>query len=101
MSPKIFTYKGIVLSFWSDEHCPIHVHAKQGDMQMKVEFYLENNEIKSIKYKPLKGFDKFTPAKLKHLKELVNEKKYEIVGRWIRIFVYNEKNVKPEKINKL
>ena len=101
MRPKLFIYKGIELKFFSDEYKPIQVHAMYGEMQMKVEFYIENKEIKSIKYKTVRGYSKFSPTKLKHLKELINDKKYDVINKWIRIFVYNERNVKPLKINKL
>ncbi|MBT0812820.1 DUF4160 domain-containing protein [Litoribacter ruber] len=47
--PKIFEYLGILLFFYSNEHEPIHVHAKKGGYESKAEFYILNGEIKEIK----------------------------------------------------
>lgn len=68
---------------------------------MRVEFHIENKQIVAIRYKTVRGYSKFSPTKLKQLKELINEKKYDIIDRWICIFVYNQQNVKPINISKL
>jgi hypothetical protein len=33
--PKIFEYLGILIFFYSNEHEPIHVHAKKGEFESK------------------------------------------------------------------
>ncbi len=33
--PKIFEYLGILIFFYSNEHEPIHVHAKKGEYESK------------------------------------------------------------------
>jgi hypothetical protein len=33
--PKIFKYLGIIVFFYSNEHEPIHVHAKKGEYESK------------------------------------------------------------------
>ena len=40
--PKIFEYLGILIFFYSNEHEPIHVHAKKGEFESKAEFYIIN-----------------------------------------------------------
>ncbi len=49
--PKIFEYLGIVIFFYSNEHEPIHVHAKKGEFESKAEFNIINGEISEIKIK--------------------------------------------------
>ena len=36
--PKIFEYLGILIFFYSNEHEPIHVHAKKGAYESKAKF---------------------------------------------------------------
>ena len=61
--PKIFEYLGILIFFYSNEHEPIHVHAKKGEYESKAEFYILNGEISVIKItnilgaRPLQGKD--------------------------------------------
>ena len=38
--PKIFEYLGILMFFYSNEHEPIHVHAKYDGFESKAEFYI-------------------------------------------------------------
>ena len=36
--PKIFEYLGILIFFYSNEHEPIHVHAKKENLKVKQNF---------------------------------------------------------------
>ena len=54
--PKIFEYLGIIIFFYSNEHEPIHVHARKGEYESKAEFIIFNGEIVKIKIKENKGF---------------------------------------------
>ena len=49
--PKNFEYLGILIFFYSNEHEPIHIHAKKGEFQSKAEFLLVNGEITKINYR--------------------------------------------------
>jgi hypothetical protein len=97
--PKIFEYLGILVFFYSNEHEPIHVHAKKGGYESKAEFYIINGEISEIKIKntseakPLKGKD------LKDFKIFLERYADKIVEKWIDYFVYH-KDVEFEKITK-
>ncbi len=53
--PKIFEYLGILIYFYSNEHEPIHVHAKKGEFESKAEFLIENGTISEIKITTIKG----------------------------------------------
>jgi hypothetical protein len=96
--PKLYEYLGIVVKFFSNEHFPIHVHAFYKECEMKIEIIVKNKEIEKIIFLPIKGKKEFSSSKLKQLKKLIEHEKYEIVTKWIRFFVYNER-VKSEKLN--
>ncbi len=97
--PKIFEYLGILIFFYSNEHEPIHVHAKKGEFESKAEFYIVNGEISEIKIKnisearPLKGND------LKDFEVFLEKYANKIIEKWISYFVYH-KDVDFEKITK-
>ena len=97
--PKIFEYLGILIFFYSNEHEPIHVHAKKGEYESKAEFYIVNGEISEIKITYISGL---RPLKGKNLKDFeIFLEKYadKIVEKWINYFVYH-KDVEFEKITK-
>ena len=86
--PKIFEYLGILIFFYSNEHEPIHVHAKKGEFESKAEFSIVNGKISEIKItniseaRPLKGKD------LKDFEVFLEKYAERIVEKWISYFVY-------------
>jgi len=97
--PKIFEYLGIVIFFYSNEHEPIHVHAKKGEFESKAEFFISNGKIIEIKIKNIKGIRPLEATEIKNFKTFLSAYAEKIVEKWINYFVYH-KNVKFEKINK-
>lgn len=96
--PKIYEYLGITLFFYSNEHEPIHVHARKGEFESKAEIILENGVITEIILvnvtgrKPLKGND------LNNLKSFLEKYADSIVTKWVDYFVYH-KEISFERIN--
>lgn len=91
--PVIYEYLGIVISFWSNEHQPVHVHATYGDAIVKISFYVDDGRITTIRYKEEKGT--FNKAKLHQLKEFISVYKYAILYAWEQKFI---ENVQVKKI---
>lgn len=97
--PKIFEYLGILIFFYSNEHDPIHVHAKKGECESKAEFYIIEGIISEIKLKNVKGVDPLTGKDLKDFQVFLDNFAEKIVKKWIDYFVYH-KNVEFERITK-
>ena len=97
--PKIFEYLGILIFFYSNEHEPIHVHAKMGEYESKAEFYLSNGLITEIRITNIKGVKSLRGSELKNFKIFLEHYADRIVEKWIDYFVYH-KNVEFERINK-
>jgi len=53
--PKLYSYFGIIIMFYSNEHEPIHVHGKYQGSESKAEFIIEDGEVKEIRIKAVKG----------------------------------------------
>ncbi len=96
--PKIFEYLGILLYFYSNEHEPIHVHAKYNESEIKAEFYIVDGKIVEIRIKQVKGVKPIKGAQLKDFKIFLEIYANRIIEKWVDYFVYH-KNVEFEKIN--
>lgn len=97
--PKIFEYLGILIFFYSNEHEPIHVHAKKGEFESKAEFYIINGEISEIKITNISGVRPLKGKDLKDFEVFLEQYANKIVEKWINYFVYH-KDVEFEKITK-
>ena len=97
--PIIYEYLGIIIRFYSNEHEPIHVHAKYNGCESKAEFYIVEGKIVEIKIKPVRGLNPLTGSKLKDFEVFLEKFSEKIVEKWIDYFVYH-KNIEFEKITK-
>lgn len=97
--PKIFEYLGILLFFYSNEHEPIHVHAKKSEFESKAEFYILDGEISEIKITAIKGAKPLKGKDLKDFQVFLETYADEIVEKWINYFIYH-KDVEFKKITK-
>ncbi|MCW0484859.1 DUF4160 domain-containing protein [Gaoshiqia sediminis] len=96
--PKIYEYLGILIFFYSNEHEPIHVHAKKGEFESKAEFLIENGVIMEIRITNVRGSNPLIGKELKDFKAFLNVYANKIVEKWVDYFVYH-KEVPFEKIS--
>jgi hypothetical protein len=97
--PKIFEYFGLVIFFYSNEHNPVHVHAKKGEYESKAEFYIRDGKVSEIKIVNIKGKKPLKSNDLKDFKDFLTSYADEIVVKWIEYFVYH-KDIPFQKITK-
>jgi hypothetical protein len=97
--PKIFEYLGILIFFYSNEHEPIHVHARKGECESKAEFLIQNGEINEIKIKQTKGISPLNTNEMKLFKEFLENYADKIIQKWIDYFILH-KDVEFERITK-
>lgn len=97
--PKIYEYLGLIIFFYSNEHEPIHVHAKYGRQESKAEFIISNGRILEINIYKEKGRIPLKGKNLKNFKKFLDVYNERIVQKWIDYFVYHRK-VELEKIEK-
>lgn len=85
--PDIYKYFGYVFSFYTNEHEPIHVHAKHDGRETMLDLIIVNKELVDIrrrdKGKPL------TSKEEKVAREFVKKYWKGIVEKWVNLFVYN------------
>lgn len=97
--PKLFEYFGILLYFYSNEHEPIHVHAKKAEFESKAEFYIIDGHISEIKIVGVKGKMPLNGNDLKDFKIFLENYATQIIQKWVDYFIYH-KEVSFEKITK-
>ncbi len=96
---KIYTYLGIMILFYSNEHEPIHVHGKHQGKESKAEILIENGIIKEIRIKMVRGRKPLPKSVLNDFKAFVEVYAERIVQKWVDYFVMH-KQVSCEHINK-
>lgn len=97
--PKIYTYLGIIILFYSNEHEPIHVHGKYQGNESKAEIIIEDGVVKEIRVKSVKGKNPLQANMLKHFEKFVETYADDIVQKWIDYFVLH-KQITCEDINR-
>ena len=88
-----------MIFFYSNEHEPIHVHARKGEFESKAEFYIIDGIVNEIKITNIKGSKPLKGKDLVDFKEFLQQFANKIVEKWIDYFVYH-KNVEFERITK-
>lgn len=88
--PKIYEYLGIIFFFYSNEHEPIHVHARKGEFESKATIILIKGEVSEIIISNVKGKEPLKGKDLVSLKDFLGEYADEIVKKWIDYFVYHK-----------
>ena len=94
--PKIYDYLGIVFFFYSNEHEPLHVHARYGDYETIFIIVFDNGILNKIETRNNKGFEPLPPAKFKEAKNFVERYAVDIAMKWHQVFVLKQKIVCEE-----
>lgn len=97
--PTLYEYFGIKVSFFSNDHEPIHVHGEYQDMESKAEIIVKDGIISEIKIKGVAGRDPLKGRQLKDFESLVSHESEAIVESWNKFFKQN-KIIRGKKITK-
>lgn len=95
--PKLYEYLGIIIFFYSNEHEPIHVHARKGEYESKAEIIVVNGNIEEIVITNVKGRKPLKGKELSNLKTFLEHYADAIVDKWVDYFVYH-REIDFEKI---
>ncbi len=97
--PKLYTYFGLEVFFYSNEHDPVHVHGQHGEQVSKAELTLQDGIVVSIRIVPVSRRAMLTGKPLKDFTLLVHARAQEIVNKWNDHFVSNQ-HIQPETITR-
>ena len=85
--PKLYEYCGLIIMFYSNEHEPVHVHAKSQGREARAEIILVDGHVAGINFSQQPGRQPLKPSEQRNFEELVNAKAVDIVQKWIDYFV--------------
>ena len=91
--PKLYEYMGLVVFFYSNEHEPIHVHARHGETEGKIEIFIEKGIVIKINYLKISEKRSLSRKNEAQFIRLVSILADEIVQSWINYFVLHKKIV--------
>jgi hypothetical protein len=66
--PKLYEYLGLIIFFYSNEHEPVHVHARYQDHESKIEIILHEGKILKLNILQVAGKNRYQVPSLKTLK---------------------------------
>jgi hypothetical protein len=89
--PKLYDYFGLVIMFYSNEHEPVHVHAKSQGREGRAEIILMDGQVTEVQFMLQPGRPPLQPAEQRYFEELVHAKADEIVRKWIDFFVLHKR----------
>ncbi len=95
--PKLYEYLGLIIFFYSNEHEPVHVHARSQGHESKINLIIDDGKVIEIKIATVKGKKPLPKKHLKDFEDLVIKLSDEIVQQWVNYFVYHKKII-PKKI---
>ncbi len=99
--PKLYEYMGLVIFFYSNEHEPIHVHARYGDTEGIIEIIVDEGIVSKLKYRNVNGMRPLSAKNKAQFVRLTNVLADEIIQSWINYFVLNKKIVTKKIAGKL
>ena len=95
--PAIYEYFGILILFYSNEHVPVHVHARYGEFENVYEFIVNDGTVVAFKKRKIKNKPELPDNKAKQAEKLIKTFANDILQKWFEFFVLN-KEIFMEKI---
>ncbi len=63
MPPLAFTFDGIKIYIYNDDHLPIHIHAQKAEFESIFELIIANKKLVDIALRPANNLNKELPEK--------------------------------------
>ncbi|MBW8331025.1 MAG: DUF4160 domain-containing protein [Prolixibacteraceae bacterium] len=85
--PKIFEYLGFIFFFYSNDHKPLHVHARYGEYESVIELEISEGKLVNIKFKRSTGSKPIPPSYRKDIEKFVFAYYLKIVEKWTQFYL--------------
>lgn len=90
MAPQIFDFNGIKILFYSNEHYPIHIHAKYNDFETVYELLFKNGKLFNINVRQTNK--PMLPAQQnKKVIKFIKKYNLKIVDKWQKYIILKKK----------
>lgn len=99
MPPVIYSFDGINIVIYPNDHEPIHIHAKYGEYETIFELHFDDGQLTKIVQRS-SGKKKIPLSKNKKIVKFIKEYHLKIVEKWTQIVIL-KKSVRLTKLNNL
>lgn len=97
--PKIFEYLGIIFFFYSNDHKPLHVHARYGEYESAIELEISDGVLVNIKFRKVTGSKPIPASIRKDIEKFIFAYYLKIVEKWTQFYLLKTEP-KNEKITR-
>lgn len=92
MPPLAYTFDGIKIYIYIDDHLPIHIHAEKGEFESIFELLIDNNKLVDINIRNVQNNNKCLPEKeIKKVKKFLKKYWKDVVEKWNKVVVLKTK----------
>lgn len=86
MTPSIFTFDGIKVDIYPEDHLPMHIHAKYNGCETIYAIEIDNNKLISIESKT-KGAPPLPPQQDKKVRKFLKKHWKQVAQKWMDFIV--------------
>ncbi|NEW83261.1 MAG: DUF4160 domain-containing protein [Mariniphaga sp.] len=97
--PKIYEYLGFIFFLYSNDHKPLHIHARYAEYESVIEIEIEDGKLVNIKFKKSSGNKPIPIANRKEVEKFISLYYLQIVEKWTQFYLL-KKEPKNEKITR-
>lgn len=89
--PRIYEYFGLIFYIHTFDHLPVHIHAKYGNKEVKIEIVYIDGKLDEVIMKKVKGKALIPNSKQTDVIKFVKKYHKSIVSKWEDVMVFNKK----------
>lgn len=97
MTPNAFSFNGIKIMIYYEDHLPIHIHAKYGEFETVYELTLENGKLVNVTEREANNSTMLPEAQNKRVRKFLKKHYKKVVEKWTDIVIYQ----KPIKLTRI
>lgn len=90
MAPLAFSFEGIKIYIFYQDHNPIHIHAEYQNTQSIYELIIENNKLVNITIRQT-GKEQLPPAQNKKVNKFLKKHWKLVVEKWVDIVILGKR----------
>ena len=101
MPPLVYTFDGIKIYIYNNDHLPIHIHAEKDCFENIFELIFENNKLVDINIRTVENHNKSLQEKdVKKVKKFLKKYWKDVIQKWEKIVVLKS-NITVKRISGL
>jgi hypothetical protein len=100
MPPVVFTFDGVKVYIYTEDHLPIHIHAKYAEFESIYELHFDAGKLSYVDVRE-GNFEPLPPQAHKKVMKFLKKYYKEVVEKWQQIVVFKKSKVSLTRISGL